>query len=69
MLSGIVEALRQRCRLTTLPAVFGAVTPAFGTDAPKAEATNVVTRATIAPTVKGAVRAGRQDWANSIAMH
>jgi hypothetical protein len=71
MLSGIVESGCQQRQLVTLPGVLGAMTPAAttasGPDAPNTATTNVVTRATIHPTVNGAATAGHHDWANSIA--
>ncbi len=73
MLSGIVEPEFQQPRLVSLPGALCARTPAStaasGPDAPDAAATTVVTHATIHPTVYGVLKAGRRDWANSIAMH
>lgn len=73
MLSGIVEPEFQQPRLVSLPGALCAMTPAStaasGPDAPDSAATTVVTHATIHPTVYGVSKAGRQDWANSIAMH
>jgi hypothetical protein len=72
MLSKTVEAECQARLLATLPRFLRAITltqtPASIADAPDPAATNVVTRATIPPTVFGAATAGRQGWANSIVM-
>ena len=72
MLSEIVEGEFQQRRLVSLPGALCAMTPAstgaLGPDAPDAAATNLVTHATIHPTVNGAAPAGRYEWANSIGM-
>lgn len=72
MLSKIVEAECHARHLATLPGARRGITPtqtpASIADAPDPAATNVVTRATIHPTVFGAATARRQGWANSIVM-
>jgi hypothetical protein len=64
-LSRTVDALVDADATTQTPAA----TEPSAADAPDPEATKVVTPATIHPTVNGAATAGRQDWANSIAVN
>ena len=64
-LSAVLDALLGADATIQTPAA----TDAFAAAAPDPDATNDVTHATIHPTVVGAATAGRQDWANSIAMH
>jgi hypothetical protein len=65
VLSEVLDALLGADATVQTPAA----TEAFAADAPDPDATNDVTPATIHPTVIGAATAGRQDWANAIAMH
>ena len=65
VLSGVLGATAGADATIQTPSV----TAAFAADAPDSEATNVVTPATIHPTVNDAATPRRQDGANSIAVN